>query len=409
MVGRRITCADCGTQFVAEADPFSGPHAADPLDMRRGPGQTGYRRARGTAAARWALFLGGMVLLTAAGYFVYQHFIVDHHPARKAVEMEALRYLPASSYVVVGIDVRNSLAKPEFAELFKKHLAANKPLQLAELLQSNLGLRLEDIDHLALSLSKTGSPAGIRLVGKLAGKKPQSEIEILVLQTRLPYDRTLVLRKSKAGPAQKARGKEYFRLADDTDYSILYLPADRIVVLAKATDKDLPLFLGLDGTKPSLSEETMNMLRPIGKAHVWVVAALGPLRQELPAGVANNLVLGRGLSLWIKSQGEGADLSMGMVCQDGDMARRLAGSLEKSKAVFRKQVHMIPGAELQEIAREAMDNLHFSSQDNVFWGTTRLRLTTLAKLPALPLPGVGALHRPGPPPKPPGGPKKGKP
>jgi hypothetical protein len=410
MVGRRITCADCGTQFVAEADPFSGPHASEPLDTRGGPGRAGSRRASGTGAARWTLLgLGAVVVLGVAGYFAYQHFIVDHHPARKAAEMEALHYLPASSYVVVGIDVRNSLAKPEFAELFKKHLAANRNLNLTELLQGTLGLRLEDLDHVVLSVSKNESPAGMAPPGKAGAKKSEPDAETLVLQTRAVYDRGLILRKSKAGPAQKAQGKEYFRLPDNKDYSIVYMPSDRIVVLARGSDSQLGSIFRVDGRKPSLSNDTMTLLQHVGKAHAWMVTTLGPLRQQLPAGVPNHFQLARAFGFWIKSQGDRADLSLGMVCHDWDTARRLAGSFEKSTALWRKQVHFLPGTELQDIAREALDNLHFSSRESMFWGTTRLRMATLGKLPALPMPGVGALHQPGAPPRPPGGPKKGKP
>src|SRR5262249_30755696 len=233
MIGRRMNCADCGTEFVAQVDPFSQPNFSGSDDFPGGGRRSGLRRRGGNSAARLALCVGAVVLLGAAGYFVYQHFFVDKHPALKAADMEALNYLPGSSQIVLGVDVGNSLTRPEFAELFKKQLARNKTLNLAEVLHNTLGLRLEDLDHVAAGFGMGGAKGGIALLRRPAGKVPETTSETLVLKTRLPYDRGRLLKKVNAGPAQQAQGKEYFRLPAGAGFSFLYLPTDRMIVLAK--------------------------------------------------------------------------------------------------------------------------------------------------------------------------------
>jgi hypothetical protein len=392
MLGRRITCADCGTEFVAQADPFSMPGLSGQDDPRARRGVSSRRRPAGNPAGKVVLILGAVLVLGVAGYFVYQHFIVDRHPALKAAEMEALNYLPASSDLVVGIDVNNSLAKPEFAEVFKKHLAQNNALNLTEVLQEFLGLRIEDLDHVAFSRSDGHLPGGIPPHRKRAVNKHQARTETLVLKTKAAYDRGRVLKKIKAGPAQTLQGKEYFRLPDNDDFSILYMPSETIIVLAKVPDNRLGTILSLEGSKPSLSEDTLTMLRQIGKAHAWAVMMLGPQHKGLPAGIPNDFLFARGFGCWVKSQGEQVDVAVGMICHDGPTAKRLAGELEKAKTGIRQKVDFLIRGSHKNVADEALNNLHFSHGENVVWGSTRVRIANLRSLPVIPLP-AAAQHR----------------
>ncbi len=394
MVGRRLTCADCGTEFVAQVDPFSNPNFSGSDDFPRGTRRSGLRRPAGGSAARLALFVGAVALLGAVCYFVYQHFFVDKHPALKAADMEALNYLPASSQVVMGVDVGNSLARPEFAELFKKQLARNKALNLAEVLNTTLGLRLEDLDHVAAGLSLAGPRGGIPLP-PVAGKVPEPDSETLVLKTRRPYDRARLLRKSKAGPPQTAQGKEYFRLPDGTGFGYLYLPAERIIVLARVKKSRLGTILDLEGSKPVLGADIMALLQQIGKAHAWAVFKLKPLPQQLPARGFMGILRSRAAGFWVKSQGERVDLTVGLVCHDRETARNLATSCEKSKAELRRVADLWPGNRHREIMDEVVENLHFDHANDIFWGGTRVSMASLLKLPGFDANAFGAPHQKG--------------
>jgi hypothetical protein len=397
MIGRRLNCADCGTEFVAQVDPFSQPNFSGSDDFPGGRRSSGLRRPGGNPAARLALFVGAVVLLGGAGYFVYQHFFVDKHPALKAADMEALNYLPGSSQVVLGVDVGNSLARPEFAELFKKQLARNKTLNLAEVLHNTLGLRLEDLDHVAAGFGMGGAKGGIALFPPPAGKVPETTSETLVLKTRLPYDRGRLLKKVKAGPAQKAQGKEYFRLPAGAGFSFLYLPADRMIVLAKVKKSELGSILDLEGSRPALAEDVMALLRQVGKAHAWAVVKLNPVQQQLPVGVGpmGDILRSRAGGFWLKSQGDRVDLTAGLVCHDPKTARQLAGMFEKTKDNLRRMADFWAGNRHKEILDEMVKNLHFDYADAIFWGGTRVSITSLLKLPAFNPDAIGDKGRPG--------------
>jgi hypothetical protein len=397
MIGRRLNCADCGTEFVAQVDPFSRPNFSGSDDFPGGGQRSGLRKPGSSSAARLALFVGAVVLLGGAGYFVYQHFFVDKHPALKAADMEALNYLPGSSQVVLGVDVGNSLARPEFAELFKKQLAGNKTLNLAEVLHNTLGLRLEDLDHVAAGFSMGDARGGIAPLPLPAGKVPETTSETLVLKTRLPYDRGRLLKKVKAGPAQKAQGKEYFRLPDSAGFNFLYLPADRMIVLAKVKKSRLGDILDLEGSKPALAEDVMALLRQVGKAHAWAVVKLNPVQQQLPVGVGpmGNILRSRAAGFWLKSQGDRVDLTVGLVCHDPQTARQLAGAFEQSKANLRQTAGLWTGNRHQEILDEIVKNLQFDHANNIFWGGTKVSITSLLKLPAFNPDAIGGKGRPG--------------
>jgi hypothetical protein len=380
MLGRPVTCPDCGTTFVAQADPFQ--LEPDPITLEA--------RRRAQAAGRFALILITLLALGGGGFLVWWYFIIDHTPALPAADMEALQHLPSSCYLVAGVDVQNTLRVPELAGLLKQRCFRPGDTALAELLRGTLGLDLEDVDHLAYGLSDQ-QPLGLFRFKRKVAVKAELPTTTLVLRTVRPMERERILRRSGAGPPQLRFGKAYHPLPGKTGFSLLHFPTEHVIVLVDVPAGQQDTVPG-PGRRPGLAYDLMNMLKQVGKAHAWVVSTRGPWPREFLDVTEEERRLGRAFACWIKVQGQKGDLGFGVVCHNWVSARRWTERLATGKPQLDARVQALAGAQNRELAREFLDNLRFNHKDGFAWALMRVRLSALQQLLSFKLPrlAVGA-------------------
>ncbi len=133
------------------------------------------------------------------------------------VAMEALRWLPADSNIVAGVQVAD-LRQTEAGRDLLNHLASIGKIEVdAGLLERWTGLRLEEIDHLVL---------GVRVNGDFPPRA------VLVIRTVLPYNPDAVRKTLEAERLPDANGKTLykFKQRDGGLAPILWCADDRTLV-----------------------------------------------------------------------------------------------------------------------------------------------------------------------------------
>lgn len=183
-------CPRCGEQLPGKA-------AATTLDARRTAGAAGKRR---TALA----LLGIMAMMAVMGlsYALYSaKSRQERHPRPRIVpppvaiarpaDLPALGYVPRHAPIVAGVQVAALLQDPAGKALLEK-----PPRMLAAALKliESPGVKLEEIDHVALTFRSAGVLAEL----------------VVIVRTRLPYDLERVSRAVQPATASLFRKRPLF-------------------------------------------------------------------------------------------------------------------------------------------------------------------------------------------------------
>jgi hypothetical protein len=228
--------------------------------------------------------------------------------------------------MVAGVDVATLLKDPDQTRFIRDLKEKDQnDITYSDVIQQITGLELEDLEHLAWSLYLP------------PGQEPAAGLQTMqmtmVIKTKRPYSQDKVLSGKHIGPRASLEGKEYFRLSPDVEFSSLYLPTDRILVLTSFPQSRLPEIFALDGKRCVLSNDVKTLLNKIGKSQVWTVTTLKPPADGPRPGslIPPQIRMARGFGIWFKGHKKDVTVHVGLLCQNDADALQLTNLVRESK------------------------------------------------------------------------------
>jgi hypothetical protein len=198
--------------------------------------------------------------------------------ARPATELEALRYMPPQSEMVVGLDAAALGSKLVLTWLMQK-LGTLGEVSPIDQMRRETGLGLKDLDHIVV--------AGRINYGhdSWAADKPfPMEVTAYAVKTKTTFNRDTILQVVKAGHGKQAFGKEFYPIPDARGDKPVYayLPSDSVIVICMLPEEQLGDVLKLGGQLQSLRTDMLDALGALDRCHAWIVAPPAPILAHLP-------------------------------------------------------------------------------------------------------------------------------
>ncbi len=295
-----------------------------------------------------------------------------------------LGYLPSDTDVVLGLHVAELLEQPRGRDLLERVRLPVGDIGIHSV-QQQLGIRVEDIDHLVVGL-RTAAGGGI----------PRTTI---LVQTRKPVDTKKVLEARKAGSRKKQGAKSYrpsslpvtggisldaaLWLTDDDYRLILQAPENTLSALP---DEPNP---SSDHLAPPLRQFLRERTRG---TQLWVVGDIEDWKQTLLEGAmhweivpeaAGKLIMNvRGFGFWA-GLGDGVQVGGHVDGRDEAGAAAVAALL---KLGWRAERLFGDAPELRPLTRELDQNLRMDLKDVRFTIQTKASAEALRQVFAPPEP-----------------------
>jgi hypothetical protein len=270
-------------------------------------------------------------------------------PAKQASQVDAVKYLPANSTTIGGFDFANVFDAPP--------LKAFQNPQSDQTAVQTFGVAPQEIENMVFG-TKESIFDGIRKSGD-AGE----EHGVAVIKTKRPYDQAKVRENLHAGEAQLVEGKNVYTLPGK--FKSLYMPSDRIIILAVLPEGELAGLVNAKADKPAIAAEMSAMIGKIGQSHAWAVIAgdqfqgllnLMAGEQKLggsaPGGesakpLTDALAKAKAGALSLRLQGKQVKFAASVMCEDAASSKQLTGGLQMlwgllGSAVLEKVKSQIP-------------------------------------------------------------------
>jgi hypothetical protein len=169
------------------------------------------------------------------------------------------------------------------------------------------------------------------VVPRLGRKAPPPSVTF-ILQTGRPFDPEQVARAATGAVRRTAHGKTYYEVRE-VDMRTLYMPSDRIIVLSSLSADELGALLTSDGRTPTLSADTVALVRSVEAHPCWAVVPFeGEMRERLEgAGPKRDptmaaLTRAKGVAAWCRPDGDRLRLGADVVCAGAADAAQVAQS-----------------------------------------------------------------------------------
>lgn len=290
-------------------------------------------------------------------------------PTKQVSQFDAVKYLPASSAGVVGLDVGGLASNPTIAGLTEGPISQ---------VLAQMGLPLENIDHVVVSAKAN--------ISKVAAEKNQRPV-VIVIKTKAKYDQVKLRQATNASEELQIAGKTVYRINDKS--TVFYLPSDRIIVASSFPENELPEVVNVKGDQAIIPADMLAMIGKLGQAHGWMVMGADALKADaasdspdIPKELANAMGNARGAGLTIRLKGKQVTLAGSVFCEDGDASKKLVGGLQTmwslmGNAVLEKVKTQIPN--LAQLATD-VQKTQFKSQGDLAQVTLDVNFASLAPL-----------------------------
>jgi predicted Zn finger-like uncharacterized protein len=420
--GKRVKCPKCGTLFVPQpeveiegadvveddalpARPAPRPRPADaPRRPRRARAieddadelpedeqieDRPVKRRKGTLKKKHSTggkqglvigIIGGVLLLVllalgGVAAFVWPGFLRSG-VNRGTGDEDPLAYVPADSGQVFSVDVHSLLSDPALATALEPVLRNVKSDALVGAVMRETGLDFGDLcERVVIAGKAQGGPGGM-------SPGAREEIALLAVRSHKSFDQTLVRKAFKEPKSQRLEGKTYFTINEQfsaspnsarATFSTLFMPSDRVIVLATLPEDQLKSLMASDGSQVHLKSELQGLYKRMDKAQVWLAA-------EMPSTGANPAVPGLAMPQMraVGVMGRFEDnkdvgFSVSLVCGSENDAKKMMGFAQLSSTMGGWGGGM-PGAppEVQQALKEVMRNMKYNVEGSTFHADTKL-------------------------------------
>jgi hypothetical protein len=294
---------------------------------------------------------------------------------------ELFGYLPPDGDVYIGFDVGSLMTNPKIASVVAE---LEKFVQSVRPDQPDLGLTTKDSDYGLVAFR--GDFA--QLARGAANYVPSF---VSVMRTRQDFDPAKLYAASK-GTAAQAQGKTYYKMAAAGGPAlVLYAPTSRLLV--SGTEDYLDTILGIGPAKPNINDDTMAMIRYVGRSHLWVAASMDQFRDLIPADLDKNpsippelkpllnvVTEAKSVGVAVRLEDRHVQLAATLACADEASAKQAQAALikfwGKSKLQIAAAGAMIP-PEAGGIVTELLSTLTFRAQNDMVGATVRFSFKSL--------------------------------
>jgi predicted Zn finger-like uncharacterized protein len=420
--GKAIRCPRCNHVFAssppaASAGPVVSPAkrpAAPPIQRSR-PSAPGVPQRNAGFSRRFAIRAGVLllfvILLGAGGYFLWSSYgssvlsqlgmkassatqseVAERDTSKEpsaatspasqpvAAPLEALAYIPAESTVIAGVRLGSLLARPAIAALVEPVLKQDPDMKMFQEIEKATGLNFKDICDQSL--------IGVKLpLGPAARAGP--EHVTAVYASKSPFAPEKLIPIISDGPARKINGRDWYPSKKSPPFTWVHVPSNRLLIFTNVPEDRLAVVFSGDGRKPLLDAEAVQLVRPLEKSQLWVVAPLDeaarqeidktlqPLQSAVPPDLKpafDALRMAKALAVWGGVEGAQAKLNIGVVCADSKAALAATASLQDIWNKYGKKVlDEGPAKEmvenwppyLQGLVKEYVGNAQFKQQDSM--------------------------------------------
>jgi hypothetical protein len=182
-----------------------------------------------------------------------------------------------------------------------------------------------------------GGPPGMG--GPGAPQRPKGLT--MILRPSRPFDQKKIVRSCKNPVHKTAHGKSYYDVVDG-DIRTVYMPSNRTLILSTLQGTELDALFASDGTTPSVSADTVTMVRSVEKTTYWVVVPFeGETKKKLDGelknldhlgndakGLGDHVSKAKGAAIWLSMEGNQANFGLALACADANSANQLVQSID---------------------------------------------------------------------------------
>ena len=349
---------------------------------------------------KWIAAAAGLLLLSAAGFYLYQR----HGASGSSGRNDLLERMPADASAVVFADLTELRSSPFVTQLFAWAPQPEPDDDYAKFLNET-GFHYErDLDRLAIAFQEAEQESAFFAVAE--GRFDRQKISALA---------------SKSGTVEKRGGHEIFAIPESGDAKKIYLTflnSDRIVITDRA---DLGQSLGSGKQRSGGTEEWRSRFERLGGSPVFAVirqhAGAGEALTERAPGGFSSPQLSTALDRlhWITMAGKPENDRLHIVaegeCASEDTARQLADLLNGvlaladaglNDAKTRQQLDpslreaylsLLKSADISKIDRGDTKSVRIALEITpAFLESARRASMAPTSPPAKPLPGNPAAH-----------------
>jgi hypothetical protein len=363
-------------------------------------------KGRPRSGARLGLLIGiGVVLLLLlagggiAGYFIWLHGV-----NKGSGNEDPLAFVPAGSEVLVGVDSTVFLNDPGLGAQLEKSLreqgragdlfgniTKETGLEYKELLaQAVVASNLDTLNNPAMmggGMGGAGGPPPPPVGGPFGRGGPgaapgRANAITMVARSSRPFDQKKVVKACKDAKHNKSHGKSYYEI-NEGEFRTLFMPSSRTLIVSSLPAADLDALFASDGTTPSVSADTLELVRGVDKMAFWMAFPFeGKTRAHLDEGLRDNPLLkgqpaleaigrAKGAAIWGTLEADQVKIGVNLVCADAAAAGQLAQEAEKAWAGQKLQVTgllalvAIQMPKTAKLAGEVTGSLKFTSDGAV--------------------------------------------
>ena len=425
--GKKVKCPKCEAVFPVPAEEEETPpakvkHRPAPVEdaadaplpdeddderrpRRRRKKDKSKEEKRGPSGLVIGLAIAGIVLLVlgaATGGGIYWYLTSGNNSGTG--NEDPLAYLPADASMLVGMDPPTLMAQPGIGAQIEQGIARQSGSDFVANTKKQTGIDFKDLFGQVVM-------AGTGTLGNLANSKPK----VMVIKSKVAFTQRKIRNSAKNAAARKANGKTYYKV-DDADFTYLYMPSDRIIVLSNLDEEQMKALVGSDGSKSALAGDMGEIARQTAATHFWLVVpieedfrkemqkALGIEVFMLPPEVQPLIrAIPQAKAVGVSAQVEGGQVKVSaqLACKDAAVAQEVTKGLQGLKNV--NLTGFVPPEQQKEV-KAVLQTLQASCQGTIAQVSLQFPAQALA---AIQLPGMhgGAGGPPGG--MPPGGMRPG--
>jgi hypothetical protein len=377
-------------------------------------------KGRASSGGRLGLLIGiGVVLLLLlAGGGIASYFIWFHGINRGSGNEDPLAFIPSGSEVVVGVDYATILGDPSLGAQFEKSLREQgQSGDLFNNVKQETGLEFKELfaqTLVASNLDTLNNPAFMGGAGRggpggqppappvggpfgrggPGGAAPARNAVTLIARSSRPFDQKKIVKSCKDAKHNKAHGKSYYEV-NEGEFRTLFMPSNRTLVLSSLSATELDALFTSDGTTPSVSADTLALVRGVDKTTFWAAIPFeGKTRAQVDEFLQNPLMKGqpaldaigrgKGAAIWGTLEADQVKIGANLVCADAAAAGQLAQGAEKAWNEQKGQLKglmALLGLQMPKTVKvvgELMDSLKFTADGTLAKasaGTSRANLT----------------------------------
>jgi hypothetical protein len=372
--------------------------------------------------------IAGLVLLLVMGYvagWVWPGFL--YQPGS-----EPLAYVPANSATVFTVNLE--VLADQLGNSFYDGFMAAAPIAplgfSASTFKNDTGLELKDMfQQVTVATTEPFNPED-----NSSGRQKA----VMILKSKVPFDRKKIIAHLKlADSAQRLKWKTYYKRTVGSETMSVYIPSERLIIWSALPEKEWGEVLTSKGHKPVPTGDLKTMIDTVSANPVWGATIMDAAFKKRLEGLAGFIPVagaslkeainaGKSAATWVAIEDGQVKFKVGMMCADGEAAKKVSKSLEgvwklallAFKGQVTQQIEQLPPP-IQPVARELLDGVRFTAQDNLAQVSIQLNLRTvkavseeMQKLGGGGLLGAGTVpggpggFNPGGPP--PGGPPRGR-